>query len=77
MTNEDATAAAAAAAQETTNTAAAVAASAAATANWPIGGYMFIPLLITCMSAILVISVDVSTISLVHGYIIEFQYGMV
>ena len=26
------------------------------------------------MSAILVISVDVSTISLVHGYIIEFQY---
>ena len=75
MSNEDATAAAAApaaataAAQET-----AAAASAAATANWPIGGYMFIPLLITCMSAILVISVDVSTISLVHGYIIEFQY---
>ena len=81
MTNEDATAAAAAnaavaaaAAQETAN-AAAAAASAAATTNWPSGGYnMFIPLLFISMSAVLVICVDVPTISLVHAYIIKFQY---
>ena len=46
----------------------------AAVANWPTGGYTFIPLLITCMFAVLAICVDVSTICLVHDFIIEFQY---
>ena len=74
MSTEDATAAAAtAASQEAANVAAA--ASAAATANWPTGGYnMLIPLLIISLSAVLVICVDVSTICLVHGFIIKFQY---
>ncbi len=46
----------------------------AAAANWPTGGYTFIPLLITCMFAVLAICVDVSTICLVHDFIIQFQY---
>ena len=45
-----------------------------AAANWPTGGYTFIPLLITCMFAVRAICVDVSTICLVHDFIIEFQY---
>ena len=50
-------------------------ASAAAAANWPTEGYnMFIPLLIISMSVVLVIYVDVSTICLVHSFIIKFQY---
>ena len=49
-------------------------ASAAAT-NWPTGGYnMLISLLIISLSTVLVICVDVSTIYLVHGFIIKFQY---
>ena len=78
MSTEDATAAAAAAAaaasQEAAN--AAAAASAAATANWPIGGYTFISFLIRCMFVVLAIYVDVSTICLVHDFIIEFQYAI-
>ena len=35
---------------------------------------MLIPLLIISLSVILVICVDVSTIYLVHGFIIKFQY---
>ena len=46
----------------------------AAAANWPTGGYTFIPLLITYMFAVLAICVDVSTICLVYDFIIEFQY---
>ena len=51
------------------------ASASAAAANWPTGGYnMLIPLLIISLSAVLVICVDVSTIYLVHGFIIKFQY---
>ena len=49
----------------------------AATVNWPTEGYnMLIPLLSISLSAILVICVDVSTICLVHGFSIKFQYAI-
>jgi hypothetical protein len=51
------------------------AAAAAASANWPIGYYMLIPLLLISMCIVLAISVDVSTICLVlHSYMIKYQY---
>ena len=51
------------------------AASAADPANWPTGGYNMLTLiLIISMCAVLVVCVDVSTICLVHAYIIKIQY---
>ena len=66
---------AAAAAAEQAAASAAATATAAATANWPTTGYdMFIPLLFMFTCAVLVISVDASTICLVLVNIIKYQY---
>ena len=64
------------AADEAAATAAAAAATASASANWPTGGYsLFIPLLLISMCAVLLLSVDVSTICLVlHDYMIKYQH---
>ena len=50
-------------------------AAASATANWPTGGYnTLIPLVFISICAVLLTSVDVSTVCLVRAYITKFQY---
>lgn len=49
--------------------------AAAAASAWPIGGYnMFMPLLFISILAILAMCVDVSTICVVHAFLVHNQY---